>query len=75
MLVLSHYCLSTYEVQEDVEHIGIRMKRTLATHKYCYVCYEKQDLTVVRKRVRVQFYVDKKIYIPKGNRCCQANLM
>ena len=43
--------------------------------KYCCVCYEAQDLTVVSKEARMQSYVKKRIYIPEGNRCCRAHLI
>lgn len=61
---------------EDVEYIHIQCQRTVATtHKYCCVCYETQDLTVVPKQARVQSYVKKRIYIPEDNRCCRAYLI
>ena len=55
------------KVSEGVEHIRIQIQRTVATHKYCCVCYEAQDLTVVPKQARMQSYVKKMIYIPEGN--------
>ena len=47
----------------------------MVTHKYCCVCYEAQDLTVVPKEACMQSYVKKMIYISEGNRCCRAHLI
>ena len=55
--------------------IRIQIQRTVATHKYCCVFYEAQNLTVVPKQARIQSYVKKRIYIPEGNRCCRAHLI
>ena len=63
------------KVYEDVEHIRIQKQRTVATHKYCCVCYEPQNLTVVPKKARMKSYVKKRIYISEGNRCCRAHLI
>ena len=47
----------------------------MATHKYCCVCYEAQDLTVILKQAHMQSYVKKRIYIPEGNRYCRPHLI
>ena len=44
-------------VSEDIEHIRIQIQRTVATHKYCCVCYEAQDVIVVPKQARMKSYV------------------
>ena len=63
------------KVSEGVEHIRIQIQRTVATHKYCCVCYKAQYLTVVPKQARTPCYIKKRIYIPEGNRCCRAHLI
>lgn len=62
-------------MNEDIEYIQIQMQRTVTTHKYCCVCYETQDLTLVPKQSRIQSYVKKRIYIPESNRCCRTHLI
>ena len=42
--------------REGVEHIRIKIRRNVATHKYCCICYEVQDLTVVIGRKNTSFY-------------------
>lgn len=57
------------------EHIELMISRTVSTHKYCCLCSKKTNITTVPQIARVQAYTMRKIFIPKGNRCCRDHLI
>lgn len=64
------------EVQPPKELIELPIKRTLISHTRCCVCSEKKNnLNVVPDVARKQLFKEKKIFIPKGNRCFSNHLI
>ena len=61
--------------EKEVERIEIPIQRTVATHKYCCICFSTKNLTTVSEDARNQCYIKKKIYIPVGNRCCKNHII
>lgn len=59
----------------NVEYVTLQILRTVATHKYCCVCNGNKDLIVVPLKARMQSYTKRKIFIPKGNRCCKKHII
>ena len=59
----------------DVERIHLPIQRTVATHKYCCLCFSTMNLTTIPEEARAQSYIKKKIYIPQGNRYCRAHII
>ena len=51
------------------------MQRTVAIHKYCCLCLSSNNMTIIPAEVRTQCYINKKIFIPPGNRCCKTHLI
>lgn len=60
---------------DSAEYATLQILRTVATHKYCCVCNENKDLIVVPLKARLQSYTKRKIFIPKGNRCCRKHII
>ena len=50
----------------ELERVDVPIQRTVSTHKYCCVCFETKDLTIIPEEARTQSYVKQKIYIPAG---------
>ncbi|XP_043264265.1 uncharacterized protein LOC122404392 [Colletes gigas] len=61
--------------KDDVIKIEVPIKRTVATHKYCFICNDTKNIHVIPFEARLQIYIKIKIYVPKGNRCCRKHLI
>ena len=61
------------EAVSEAEYFEIPIQRTVATHKYCCICFSMENLTVIPEEVRIQSYIKMKMFIPPGNRCCTYN--
>lgn len=58
------------------EHISISLKRTVATHRNCCICFVTgEGLVSVPQNARIQSYVKHRVFILKGNRCCEKHLI
>lgn len=62
-------------VKKYEDYVELPIPRTVSTHKYCFLCKEKQNLIQVPFNARKQVYIARKIYIPEGNRCCEQHLI
>lgn len=49
--------------------------RVVSTHAYCFICNSKKNISVVPCEARQQAFVKRRIFIPKGNRCCSKHLI
>ncbi|XP_011873641.1 PREDICTED: uncharacterized protein LOC105565230, partial [Vollenhovia emeryi] len=67
--------LKSKEAISEIEYVEIPIQRTVATHKYCCICFSIQNLTVIPDEAQMQSYMKKKIYIPAGNRCCRTHVI
>lgn len=47
----------------------------VSTHKYCILCRRSSQLVVIPLEARLQAFTQRRIFIPKGNRCCTTHLM
>ena len=63
------------KIPDVEERIQLPIQRTVATHKYCCLCFSTSNLTTIPEEARAQSYVKKKIYIPQRNRCCRAHII
>lgn len=59
----------------DEEYVELPLQRTIATHRYCFICSKESNIQSVPKKARLQVYTTKNIYIPTGNRCCPSHLI
>jgi len=57
------------------EYIEIPLRRTLATHRYCIICYEKNNIHRISLETRLKVFATKQIFIPQGTRCCSSHLL
>lgn len=55
--------------------IIIPINRTISTHKNCFICLVKKNDLIVPKKIRIQCYIKKRIYIPKERTCCNKHLI
>ncbi|KAL6419499.1 hypothetical protein ACFW04_014694 [Cataglyphis niger] len=51
------------------------LKKTTATHKYCYFSLLSSNLITIPEKTRISAYFKKNIYISCGNRCCKSYLI
>ena len=63
------------EALSETEYFEIPIQRTVATHKYCCICFSMKNSTVIPEDGRIQSYIKKNIFIPPGNRCCTTNIL
>lgn len=63
------------EEESNIERIEVPIQRTVSTHKYCCLCSAATNLTVIPEEARMQSYINMKIHIPTGNRCCRTHLI
>lgn len=59
----------------SVEVVEIEFPRVVSTHKYCFLCGSSNKIVTVPFQVRQQIFARKRIFIPKGNRCCPTHLI
>ena len=67
--------IKSKEAVSEVEYFEIPIQRTVATHKYCCICFSIKNSTVILEEARIQSYIKKKIFIPSGNRCCITHIL
>ena len=55
-------------MNEDIEYIGNQIQRSVSMHKYCCICCEKQDSTLVAKKseVKKEFILRKVTVVVKN---------
>ena len=63
------------EAISETEYFEIPIQRTVATHKYCCICFSMKNLTLIPEEARIQSYIKKKIFIPPRNRCCTTHIL
>ena len=66
--------VSTSE-ESNVEYIEMPFSRVVATHGYCFVCGSKKGIINVPFQTRKQVFIMRRLYVPKGNRCCPSHLL
>lgn len=65
---------------DETEKVELPFNRVISTHNYCFVCGfgKKQPETTLRRvplEARIQVFTLKRLFIPKGNRCCSSHLI
>lgn len=65
----------TYEYHLSDDFIEIPFQRVASTHKYCIICQKTTDLKTICLETRIQIFIKKQIFIPKGDRCCSTHLI
>ena len=63
------------EEKDKLECVQMPFSRVIATHKYCFICGSKKNIISVPLDARKQTFMKRKIFIPKGNRCCSSHLI
>lgn len=69
------FTMNISKKQQEEELVELPVKRIVSTHKYCCVCGEIKNISVIPHTARIQCYTNKQLYIPQGNRCCQKHLI
>lgn len=59
----------------EVGIITMPFRRTVATHKYCFMCEANENLQDVLFDARMQVFPKTRIFIPRRNSCCQKHLI
>lgn len=62
-------------VKPEIEYIELPFRRPISTHDYCFLCGKRSGYTNVPSEARKQVFVQTRIFIPKGNRCCPSHLL
>lgn len=57
---------SSTTTSDSDEIIELPLQRLVATHKYCCICGDGKELTVIPTNARLQCYLNKQIYIPEA---------
>lgn len=71
----------TFKVKESIsehqteENVEIPFPRVISTHKYCFLCGSTKKLITVPFDARQQVFAQKRVFIPKNNRCCMSHLI
>lgn len=63
------------QTPSEEDYVELPLQRTIATHRYCFICSKECNIQSVPKKARLQVYTTKNIYIPAGNRCCPSHLV
>lgn len=67
--------LAEYQ-QQSLATVEIDLPRVVSTHKYCFLCgISDRTLTMVPFQARQQVFTIKRIFVPKGSRCCSKHLI
>lgn len=61
--------------ESNVQFIEMPFSRVVATHGYCFVCGSKKGIINVPFETRKQVFIIRRLYVPKGNRCCPSHLL
>lgn len=64
-----------YEYHLSDDYVEIPFQRVASTHKYCIICQKTTDLETICLETRIQTFIKKQIFIPKGDRCCSTHLI
>lgn len=59
----------------EEDFVILPFKRVVSTHKYCVLCNSKTNIKTIPIEARYQAFVKRKIFIPKGDRCCPQHLI
>ena len=60
----------------EIEMVEMPFQRVTSTHKYCCVCFaQPESLIVIPFQARLQVFIQTRIFIPYGNRCCAEHLI
>lgn len=59
----------------NIELIEMPFPRVVSTHKHCFLCYSSSTTITVPSQARLQAFQKRKLFIPKGNRCCPTHLI
>ena len=58
----------------STECVEMPFARVISTHKYFFVCGSIRNIINVPAETRKQVFLFRRIYVPKGNRCCRSYL-
>ena len=61
--------------QVSTEYIEMPFARIISTHRYCFVCGVTKNIVNVPAETRKQVFIMRRLYVPKGNRCCPGHLL
>lgn len=58
-----------------LQYIEMPFSRVVSTHRYCFVCGSTKHILSVPAETRKQVFLMRRLYVPKGNRCCPSHLI
>lgn len=59
----------------EVQCVHLPFPRVKSTHSSCFICSSKIDIITVPYEARQQVYIKRRLFIPKGNRCCRKHIL
>lgn len=59
----------------NIELVEMPFPRIVSTHKYRFLCRSSSPIFTVPSQARLQAFRKRRIFIPKGNRCCSIHLI
>lgn len=65
---------ASLSLPETATSIEIGLQRVVATERRCFVCGSTATRPKVPPRARQQAFLNRRVYIPKNNRCCPEHL-
>lgn len=71
------FVIETAENTAISETVEMPFTRVVSTHNYCFICgfTQKSNLIQVPFDARIQTFGKRRLYIPKGNRCCRNHVI
>ena len=70
------YVFHKNDITESTEQfVEMPFCRVISSHGYCFICDSSREIVVIPFEARQQVFTKSKIFIPKGNRCCQSHLI
>ena len=49
--------------------------RTISSHSHCFICSAADNMKVIPIEARLKVFEKRRIFVPKGNRCCSHHLI
>lgn len=63
------------KIVPETETIVMPFKRVCFSKAYCFICKTQEKLRDVPFQARIQVFVQRRLFIPKRNRCCLKHLI
>lgn len=71
----STYIEKISTLDDKKEMVELPFPRPRSTHKYCFICGESSNITLVHFEARKQVFTQLRVIIFEGNRCCHGHLI